>query len=64
MKAIVDTDTCTGCGLCEETCPEVFEMGDENVAVVKVAEVPPDVEDSCREAADGCPVDAISIEED
>jgi ferredoxin len=29
MKAVVDKDLCTGCGLCEDTCPEVFEMKDE-----------------------------------
>lgn len=63
MKATVDADACTGCGLCIDACPEVFEMGDEGVAVVKVAEVSPDDEDSCKEAADGCPVEAIQIEE-
>jgi len=26
MKAAVDKDLCTGCGLCEDTCPEVFEV--------------------------------------
>ena len=61
MKAIVDAEACTGCGLCEETCPEVFELEDD-VAAVKAEPVPADVEDACREAADDCPVEAISIE--
>lgn len=61
MKAIVDKETCIGCGLCEATCPEVFVM-EESVAVVKAAPVPPEAEASCREAADGCPVQAITTE--
>jgi ferredoxin len=61
MKAVVDKDACIGCGLCAETCPEVFEM-DEDVATVKVEPVPPDAEASCKEAADACPVDAIEIQ--
>jgi ferredoxin len=63
MKAIVDEDTCTGCGLCEETCPEVFRLGDDDVADVIVGEIPPEAEDAAREAAEGCPVEAIKIEE-
>ena len=62
MKAIVDKDTCTGCGLCEELCPEVFELADD-VAKVKVDVVPADAEDTCKEAADTCPVEAIKLEE-
>jgi len=62
MKAKVDPDTCTGCGLCVETCPEVFEMPGE-VATAKADIVPKEFEDACREAAEGCPVEAISIEE-
>ena len=36
MKAVVDKETCTGCGLCEQTCPEVFKMEDDKaVAYVR-----------------------------
>ena len=62
MKAIVDLDLCTGCGLCVDTCPAVFEM-DDAVARVLVESVPEDAWDTCREAADNCPVEAIKIEE-
>ena len=62
MRAKVDAELCTGCELCCETCPEVFEMGDD-VAVVKIEEVPADAEDSAREAAEDCPSEAIIIEE-
>lgn len=61
MKATVDGDLCTGCGLCESTCPEVFELQDD-VAVVKVDTVPKDAEESCKQAAEDCPVEAISCE--
>jgi ferredoxin len=61
MKAIVNADTCVGCGLCEETCPAVFEM-EGDVAVVKVDPVPDAEKDACKEAVEGCPVEAIAIE--
>ncbi len=54
-------DTCTACGLCVDTCPEVFEMGDE-MAQVKVDEVPAEFEEAAQQAADECPVEAIMIE--
>ncbi len=61
MKAKVDTDTCIGCGLCEQLCPDVFKMEDDK-AVVKVEIVPDGAEDACRDAADQCPVAAITVE--
>lgn len=61
MKAIVDKNTCTGCGLCVDACPEVFEM-DGDVARAKVNPVPPEQHEDCRDAADSCPVEAIGIE--
>jgi ferredoxin len=60
MKVRID-DTCTACGLCVDTCPEVFEMGDDMAQVI-VDEVPGDYEDAVHQAADECPVEAIVID--
>jgi ferredoxin len=54
-------DTCTACGLCVETCPEVFQMGAETAEVV-VDEVPADLEETVQQAAEECPVEAIIVE--
>ncbi len=54
-------DSCTACGLCVETCPEVFEMGAE-IAEVIVDDVPAELEDTVQQAADECPVEAIVTE--
>ena len=54
-------DSCTACGLCVDTCPEVFTMGDE-MAEVLVDEVPAEFEDAVQEAAEDCPVEAIIVE--
>jgi len=62
MIAIVDKDTCTGCGVCAETCPEVFEL-DDDMAKVIANPVPENAEQTCREAADDCPVEAIEIKD-
>jgi ferredoxin len=63
MRATVNPDTCTGCGLCVDTCPEVFALQDD-LAVVSVDPIPAEAEDTARQAADDCPVEAIAIEED
>ncbi|MBD3391726.1 MAG: 4Fe-4S dicluster domain-containing protein [Chitinivibrionales bacterium] len=62
MKATVDRDACTGCELCAQTCPAVFEM-DDDLARAKMDEVPATEAENCRQAAAECPVDAISIDE-
>lgn len=60
MQAKVDAEICTGCELCVSSCPEVFEM-DGDKAVVKPGDVPEDVSEACRQAADECPVEAILL---
>lgn len=58
-KIIVDESLCTGCGLCADSCPEVFEMGDDDLSHVKSFE-----STSCdlKKVAEDCPVEAIKIE--
>lgn len=63
MRVTIE-DSCTACGLCVEVCPTVFELeNDGDIARVKVDEIPTDQEDAVREAADGCPVDAIQVKD-
>lgn len=62
MKVSVDANTCTGCELCSDSVPDVFVM-DGSLARVKVDEVPAELEDAVRDAAAGCPVQAIQVTE-
>lgn len=62
MYAEVDKDTCIGCGACPDICPEVFKMEDDGLAIAYKNPVPSELENSAKEAADGCPVDAIHID--
>ena len=61
MEVLVNDD-CSACGICEDICPEVFELGDE-IAEVKVNPVPAEHEDKVREAAEECPTESIKITE-
>jgi ferredoxin len=78
MKVWIDQDLCTGDGLCEEICPEVFTLLDDGLAYVKQGDevmnnpggaqgtvaVAPGKEDAVTEAAEECPGECIFIEAD
>ena len=57
-KVTVDGSLCTGCGLCVDTCPDVFEMGDDSVARVKDFK---STDCDLNDVAESCPVEAISV---
>ncbi len=61
ITKVVIADGCTSCGLCEEICPEVFEQQD--IAVVKEDADFSKYEDEIKEAAESCPVEVITYEE-
>lgn len=62
MKAFVDKDTCIGCEVCVQVCPEVFSMEDDDLAVAIKEDIPADVMEAAEEARDSCPTDSITIE--
>lgn len=51
---------CISCSICEDTCPEVFELGD--VATVKEGVDYRAYADKIKKAADNCPVEVIRYE--
>ncbi len=62
MKATLDRSGCISCGMCADTCPEVFRMAEDGVAEVYREDVPPEAEESAVEAQEGCPVSVITVE--
>ncbi|MDD4939704.1 MAG: ferredoxin [Candidatus Omnitrophica bacterium] len=55
-KVSVDVSSCVGCGLCEQFCPEIFEVGGDGIAHVKAQVC---ALHNIEEAAQQCPVNAI-----
>lgn len=57
-KVTVDESLCTGCGLCASNCPEVFEIGDDNLAHVVSGD---GANCDLKDVAEQCPVGAITV---
>ena len=60
MRACVNREECIGCQFCTDICPDVFRMNGDNAECF--GEVTESNLDAATEAAEGCPVGAISIE--
>lgn len=60
MYASISSE-CIGCATCEAVCPEVFRMIDD-VAEAYKNPVPQAAEKTAQEAANICPVSAITID--
>jgi len=59
-----DRDACQGHNRCGLVAPDLFDTDDEGYAVLLVeGEVPPELEDAARLAADNCPEFAITVED-
>ena len=57
---VVDLSECIRCGVCEEVCPEVFQMND--AGYIEVADRSSYPEDKVDEAIKNCPTSCISWE--
>jgi len=59
-KLVVDQEKCIGCGTCVALCPEVFELGEEGKARVKLQAPSSKLQVKIEEAIESCPVGAIT----
>ena len=64
MRPEIDESLCIGDGICADICPEVFEMGEDDLAHVINAAPGLELHGQVEEAADMCPTSAISIHEE
>lgn len=60
MKVVVNADMCEGHGKCQQAAPEVFKLGDDDVSVVLVDDVPESLKGKVDRAIRLCPRQAIS----
>jgi ferredoxin len=64
-RRIVQVDIrvgCTQCGMCESTCPDVFTVAEGDCTITDQASTLFSTQrELIEEAAEGCPVEVISI---
>lgn len=63
MRVTVDMDVCVSTGMCERSCPEVFEVGADGLLHVLDATPPAIHHAAVLDAAKYCPTGAISVEQ-
>ena len=64
MRISLDSDACQGHGRCYALAAALFDADDEGYAVLlETGDVPADLEDLARLAADNCPEFAITLSE-
>ncbi len=57
-KVSVDISLCVGCGICEQFCPEVFEIQGDGLAHIKANNCS---QHNLKELFGQCPVTAIQV---
>lgn len=64
MRVTVDRGRCVGSGSCALAVPDVFDQNPRDGRVVLVTQTPgPHLYEATEEAADFCPVSAITVTE-
>ncbi len=63
MRIVVDYDKCASTGMCMSFAPEVFQLQGDGTLLL-LDETPPDsLREAVQGAVDGCPTEAITIEQ-
>ena len=63
MKINIDYDLCEGNAVCMKVAPEVFDVGDDDRAVLINKDPSEDLRDKVEAAVRRCPRQALAIEE-
>ena len=58
VKVNIDKEKCLGCGMCQNICPEVFEVIDGKAQVKQDADLEKEQE-RVKKAVQSCPAEAI-----
>lgn len=61
MRVVVDLDLCEGNAVCSSVAPEVFVVGEDDLARVKVDPVPEALRAKVETAVRRCPRQALSL---
>ncbi|MBS3813968.1 ferredoxin [Candidatus Bipolaricaulota bacterium] len=70
MNVKIDQEACIACGICYDTCSDVYESDEDgNSRLVedyrtddeRTGEVPEELADCAEEGMEQCPVDAIEV---
>jgi len=63
MRVVVDLELCEGNAVCASVAPEIFVVGDDDLARVKLEPVPEALRAKVEVAVRRCPRQALAIKE-
>jgi ferredoxin len=63
MRVVVDLDLCEGNAVCSNVAPEVFVVGEDDLARVKIDPVPDALRAKVETAVRRCPRQALSLKD-
>ena len=59
----IDRTLCCGYGVCKEICPEIYDLDESGLVILKSEAVTGDSVAAAQEAADACPQSVIVLTE-
>jgi ferredoxin len=62
VRIAADQSRCEGHGLCADTAPEVYDLDDEAIVVLRFEVIPAALERKAEAGARVCPVAALRVE--
>ena len=64
FRVRVDQERCIGAGQCVLRAPKIFDQREDGIVILLDPTPPAELHDAARKAADLCPAEAITIEEE